>query len=166
MQLLWQRTTLDTVGADRVLARAMRDGTTVLILARLETWLGPIARATGTPEGTSFKLGGDWLGGQYFAKDHPLFAGLPVNQALNWPYQGVVGGDRMAFHVPGEEIIAGAYQTWPMQLGSAVSILHAGKGRIILSGLDIVKQLHNQDTSAEVARRLFCKFVNYATPKR
>jgi len=49
-----------------------------------------------------------------------------------------------------------------MQLGSAVSILPCGKGKIIISGLDIIDQLDNPDSAAEVARKLFCNFVNYA----
>jgi len=47
------------------------------------------------------------------------------------------------------------------QLGSAVTILPLGKGKVILSTLDIVSQLNNPDSSAEVARRLFCNFLTY-----
>ena len=59
--------------------------------------------------------------------------------------------------------MAGAYHTWPLQLGSTVSILPTGKGRVILSGLDMIDPLANPDSSAEVARKLFCNFLHYAS---
>ena len=163
IQMLWQTPVPEKVTADQVLQRAVRDGTSVLILDRAENWLDALGKATGIPQGKGFVLGGNWLGGQYFVKDHPLFAGLPVNQALNWPYQAVVGGRRTAFEVNGGELVAGAYHTWPLQLGSTVSILPTGKGRVILSGLDMIDQLANPDSSAEVARKLFCNFLHYAS---
>ena len=165
MQLLWQTPIPEKISADQILQRAVRDGATVLILDRAENWLDAVGKATGIPQGKSFVLGGSWLGGQYFVKDHPLFDGLPVNCALNWPYQSVVGGKRTALDVKGGELIAGAYHTWPLQLGSAVSILPAGKGRVILSSLDIIDQLDNPDSTAEVARKLFCNIMHFAGDK-
>jgi len=164
MQMLWQTPIPEKITADQVLQRAARDGTTVLILDHAENWLDALGKTAGTLQGKGFVLGGSWLGGQYFVKDHPLFAGLPVNQALNWPYQGVVGGRRTALQINGGELIAGAYHTWPMQLGSAVSILPVGKGRVIISGLDIIEQLDNPESPAEVARKLFCNFLHYVSP--
>jgi hypothetical protein len=163
VQLLWQSTSEEKLKPEQVLERVSRDGTTLVVLDRAEAWLESIARATGMPVGTSFRLGHNWVGGQYFVKDHPLFAGLPVNQALNWPYQGVIAGSRTAFTIPGEELVAGAYNSWPMKLGSAVSIVKLGKGRIILSTLDIVKQLSNPSAEADVARRLLCNYLNAGT---
>jgi hypothetical protein len=51
-----------------------------------------------------------------------------------------------------------------MKLGSAVSILPLGKGKVILSSLDIVPQLKNSDSAAEVARRLFFNMIHFAAP--
>ena len=162
MQMLWQTPIPGKITADQILQRAARDGTTVVILDHAERWLDPLGKATGISQGKSFAVGGNWLGGQYFVKNHPLFEGLPVNQALNWPYQGVVGGGRMALQIHGGELVAGAYHTWPIQLGSAVSILPVGKGRVIVSSLDLIDQLGNPDSPAEVARKIFCNFLHYA----
>jgi len=164
LQLVWQTPIPEKITAAQVLDRAKRDGTKVLILDRASEWLRPIGTATGVPQGETFGIGTGWAGGQFFVKDHPLFAGLPVNQALNWPYQSVLAGDRKAFDLHGGELIAGAWQSMPMKLGTAVGTLPLGKGTLILSTLDIVSQLDNPDSSAEVARRLFCNFLNY-TPK-
>ena len=165
MQMLWQTPISEKISAAQVLERASRDGTTVLIVDRAGKWLDPVAVASGVPSGKTFDIGIAWSGGQYFVKSHPLFEGLPVNQGLNWPYQSVVGGERMGFEIQGGELVAGAWHSWPMRLGAAVSIFPVGQGRIILSSLDIVSQLDNPDTSAEVARRLFCNFLNFAAGK-
>jgi beta-galactosidase len=163
VQLLWKSMSVEKVKQEQLLKRVSRDGTTLVVLDRADTWLGSIARATGMPAGTFFKLGRNWVGGQYFVKDHPLFAGLPVNQALNWPYQGVLGGSRMAFTIPGSELVAGAYNSWPMNLGAGVAIVPLGKGKIILSTLDISMQLVNPSPEADVARRLLCNYLNAGT---
>ena len=162
IQLVWQTPIPEKISAAQILTRAKRDGTTVLILDRAPEWLAPISIATDVRQAQAFNVGTGWAGGQYFVKQHPLFSGLPMNQALNWPYQSVVGGDRKAFNLQGGELIAGAWQSMPtQQLGSAVTILPLGKGKVILSTLDIVSQLNNPDSSAEVARRLFCNFLTY-----
>jgi len=161
VQLRWQTPLPETVSPEQVLTRAYRDGTTVVIADRAETWLGPLGKATGIPQGASFPLGRNWVGGQYFVKDHPIFRGLPVNQALNWPYQGVVEGNRAGLQINGGELVAGAYRSWPMKLGSAVSVIPLGKGRVILSSLDVVGQLNKKDSPSEVARRLLCNMIRF-----
>jgi len=161
VQLRWQTPLPETVSPEQVLTRAYRDGTTVVIADRAETWLGPLGKATGIPQGASFPLGRNWVGGQYFVKDHPIFRGLPVNQALNWPYQGVVEGNRTGLQINGGELVAGAYRSWPMKLGSAVSVIPLGKGRVILSSLDVVGQLNKKDSPSEVARRLLCNMIRF-----
>jgi hypothetical protein len=49
-----------------------------------------------------------------------------------------------------------------MELGTAVGIIPCGKGKIIVSTLDIAGQLDSADTSAGVARKLLCNFIDYA----
>ena len=47
---------------------------------------------------------------------------LPVNCGMNWPYQALVRDGRTRFGViaEGEELVAGAWHSYPMQLGTAV----------------------------------------------
>jgi len=166
MQLLWQTPVPESVSAAQVLERAKRDGTTILIMDQSAAWLDAVGAATSIPQGKPFEVRMDWYGGQYFVKEHPLFAGLPVNQGMNWPYQSVVGGKRMGLDLHGGELIAGAWNSWPMHLGSAVSIFplgEGGEGKVLLSTLDIISQLDNPDSSAEVARRLLSNFLSYAS---
>jgi len=72
----------------------------------------------------------------------------------------------MGLDLHGGELIAGAWNSWPMHLGSAVSIFplgEGGEGKVLLSTLDIISQLDNPDSSAEVARRLLSNFLSYAS---
>jgi hypothetical protein len=117
--------------------------------------------------GGAFKIGLTWLGGNFFVREHPLFEGLPVNQAMNWPYQGVVrdGRNRLALKLEGEELVAGAWHSYPMQLGTAVGVIPCGKGRIVFSTLDICDSISARGTEANVARKLLCNFIAYAGRK-
>jgi hypothetical protein len=148
-----------------MLDRVRRDGTTLVILDRAELWMPLIAEATGgsiTYRG-SFKVGRTWLGGVHFARNHPLFAGLPADQSMDWPYQNVVqnGDERLGLDVDGEELVAGCYHSYPMQLGTVVGVVPLGRGHIVFSTLDIASNLSSADGPAQVARKLLCNFVGY-----
>ena len=166
VHLLWQSP--DAAAADtdpsEIFRRAREDGTTVLILARPETWIDAINKETTAKITNPFKVGGNWLGGQFFVKDHPLFKGLPVNQALDWPYQSVLNNGRQGFDMQGEETVCGAYQTWPFRLGTSVAVIPCGKGKIVVSTLDICDRLLDPDNTAETARKLFCNALEFASP--
>lgn len=66
------------------------DGTTLILLGATETWMQAVAEYTNTVYSGYYNVGKNWVGGIHFVKEHPLFDGLPVNDALNWPYQSVV----------------------------------------------------------------------------
>jgi hypothetical protein len=158
------------VDHEKLFQRATEDGTTVLFLERPETWLDLVAKHTHVKTNGTFALGMNWLGGQFFVKRHPLLEGLPVDCAMNWPYQRIVrnGPTRFGMRLEGEELVAGAYQSWPMSLGTAVGVINCGKGKIVLSSLDICGALDDPDSTAEVARKMLCNYVrfasNHATP--
>lgn len=82
---------------------------------------------------------------------------------MNWPYQAVVrnGKTRSGLLLDGEELVVGAWHSYPMALGTAVGVIPCGKGRIIVSTLDIASQLRSADTSANVARKLLCNFLAF-----
>jgi beta-galactosidase len=148
----------------RLIERVRKDGTTLLILDRADTWMNLITNNTRVTYGGSFQIGTAWLGGLHFVRAHPLFKDLPVNTAMDWPYQAAVrnGKTRSGLLLDGEELVAGAWHSYPMNLGTAVGIISCGKGKIIVSTLDIANQLNSTDTSAEVARKLLVNFVDYA----
>jgi hypothetical protein len=97
-----------------------------------------------------------------------LFRDLPVNTAMDWPYQAVVrnGKTRSGLLLEGDELVAGAWHCYPMNLGTAVGIIPCGKGKIVVSTLDLTGQLDSTDTSAEVARKLLCNFITFGSPAK
>jgi hypothetical protein len=163
-RLRWSLPEPGAPDARRLIQRVHDDGTTLLILDRADTWMDLITNNTAVTYNGSFVIGTAWLGGLHFVREHPLFKGLPVNTAMSWPYQAVVrnGRSRTGLRLEGEELVAGAWHSYPMDLGTAVGIIRCGKGKIIVSTLDITSQLNSPDTSADVARKLLCNFIEYA----
>jgi hypothetical protein len=62
----------------------------------------------------------------------------------------------------GEELVAGAYHSYPQQLGTSVGIIPYGKGKIIFSTLDIYNSLNLPESTAEVSRKLLCNYLEFA----
>jgi beta-galactosidase len=166
-RLLWAPPEVGGPSAAKLIERVRNDGTTLVILDRADTWMPLITNSTPVKYSGSFQIGTAWLGGLHFVREHPLFKDLPVNVAMDWPYQAVVrnGKTRSGLLLDGEELVAGCWHSYPMNLGTAVGIIPCGKGKIIVSTLDIASQLKSTDTSAEVARKLLCNFVEYAGRK-
>lgn len=67
-----------------------------------------------------------------FNKPHDIFKELPVGNALNWPYQALIhtGVERIGLVMEGEELLVGAYHTYPMAIGTAMGIVPMGKGSV------------------------------------
>jgi beta-galactosidase len=167
-KLLWAPPEADAPDAAGLIERVKRDGTTLFILDRADTWMKLIETNTAVKYSGSFKIGTTWLGGLHFVREHPLFKDLPVNTAMDWPYQAVVrnGRARTGLRLEGEELVAGAWHSYPMDLGTAVGVIPCGKGKIVVSTLDIASQLNSSDTSAIVARKLLCNFIAFGNPAR
>ncbi len=165
VRLKWSQPNAVAVAPEKLLERVRDHGTTLILLGSTETWIKPAAEFTGIDYYGYYRVGKDWIGGNHFVKDHPLFSGLPVNCALNWPYQNVVrdGENRFGFLLKGEELVAGSYRSMPFELGTAVGVIPCGKGRIVFSTLDIADNLDNPSGPAEVARKLFCNFIRFAS---
>lgn len=171
VKLLWSTPGSQRVSPQEILDRAKNDGTTVVVLGKTETWMSHVAQAVNdsklnpTPVKINkiYTVGKNWVGGLHFVKDHPLFDGLPVNCAMDWPYQAVVedGDHRFSFDMEGAELVVGSYRSWPFYLGTAVGVIPYGKGQIIFSTLNIPDQLNSDAPSADVARRILLNYLNF-----
>lgn len=166
-QLLWVSPAQNAFDIAKILDRARDDGTTVIIADYADSWMDLIKTNPAVTYQGQFGIGGNWVGGQYFVKAHPLFRDLPVNQAMNWPYQQLVrnGRSRYALVLEGEELVAGCYNAVGCQLGTAVGIIPWGKGRLIVSTLEISPHLGEPQGPADVARKLLCNYVEFAGPR-
>jgi hypothetical protein len=167
-KLMWSPPEAGAPSAAGLIERVRNDGTTLLILDRADTWMNLITNHTSAKYSGSFTIGTAWLGGLHFVRAHPLFRDLPVNTAMDWPYQAVVrnGKTRSGLLLEGDELVAGAWHCYPMNLGTAVGIIPCGKGKIVVSTLDLTGQLDSTDTSAEVARKLLCNFIAFGSPAK
>ena len=164
IQLKWSRPSATAIAPQKLFERVKNDGTTLILLGSTETWMKAVAEYTNTVYNGYYNVGKNWIGGIHFVKEHPLFAGLPVNVALNWPYQAVVknGDQRFGFRMQGEELVVGSYRSIPFELGTAVGIIPCGKGKIIFSSLDIADNLDDSSGPAEVAKKILCNYIKYS----
>ena len=164
IQLKWSRPSAAAIAPQKLFERVKSEGTTLILLGSTETWMKAVAEYTNTVYNGYYNVGKNWIGGIHFVKEHPLFAGLPVNVALNWPYQSVVknGDQRFGFRMQGEELVVGSYRSTPFELGTAVGIIPCGKGKIIFSSLDIADNLDDPSGPAEVAKKILCNYIKYS----
>ena len=142
--------------AQRLMERAVNDGTKIFIIQSADEWSEFIAANSKAVFKDKFFVGTNWLGGVMFNKPHDIFKELPVGNALNWPYQALIhtGVERMGLVMEGEELLVGAYHTYPMAIGTAMGIVPMGKGSVLFSTLDIYGNIINDSAAGLVAKKL------------
>ncbi len=163
-RLLWSTPELHPIDLPNMFERVRRDGSTLIVVDYASLWMNLITNYAAVKSLGSFVVGPSWRGGVHFVKDHPLFKGLPVNTGMGWAYQNVVQKpkERYGLLLEGDELVAGAYHACPMNLGTAVGIIPCGKGRIIVSTLDIYSNLTMNDGPSSVNRKLLYNWIEYA----
>lgn len=168
MRLYWTVPSMtaaaDTI-AQSVLDRVKNDGTTALLVDGTDRWARYAASRGIVACHGVMEVGDVWMGGNLFVRKHPLFKDLPVNQGMNWEYQALVhyGARRYGLMLDGEEAIAGTVNAHEPRVGTAVCVLRYGKGKIVLSTLDIAHGLDAQSSGAHVARKLLCNYIEYCS---
>lgn len=162
-KLLWSTPEMDAIDPQKLFDRVRNDGTTLILLDYSNLWMDLIVKNCAVKFSGTFIVGPSWRGGVHFVKDHPLFKGLPINVGMGWPYQAVVSkaNERYGLLMEGDELVAGAYHANPMNIGTAVGIIPCGKGKIILSTLDICSGLLSNDGPSATSRKLFFNFIEY-----
>ncbi len=164
VRLVWTMPGTSEIAPESVVDRAVSDGTTLLLLKSPESWMQFLNPAAGIGYESNFTVGTDWVGGVHFVTDHPVLSGLPVNTAMNWPYQELVkeGNSRLGFKIADERFIAGAYRSWPFHLGTAMGETPCGKGRVLYTTLRLCEPLLSPEPAAEPARKLFGNIIRWA----
>jgi len=106
----------------------------------------------------------NWFGGNYIVKAHELFEGLPVNTAFNWEYQCLADykKQRYGLRVGNGETVVAVSADHKAEMYSSVVVLPVGRGKIILSTLDLEKAILQNDASSIVAKKLFQNYIKYA----
>jgi hypothetical protein len=114
-------------------------GHTLIIVNNVEHWADFLAEKEVLDYRGSKKLGTSWFGGNYFVRDNPLFEGLPTNCVFNWEYQcfATYNRKRIGLRLFNGETVVGCVSDHKEEVYSALSIIPAGRGNIILCALDM-----------------------------
>lgn len=149
--------------AKRLMERVVKDGTKIFILQSADEWTELVAAHSKAVFKDKFFVGTNWLGGVMFNKPHAVFKELPAGNALNWPYQALIhtGVERMGLVMEGEELLVGAYHTYPMAIGTAMGIVPMGKGSVLFSTLDIYGNIINDSAAGLVAKKLVYNMIDF-----
>jgi beta-galactosidase len=147
-----------------VVRRVHDDGTTAVITHHADTWAQALA-ALGVLTCHGVLHGKrHWLGSNFFVRRHALFDGLPTNIGMNWPYQEFAeyGARRYGLLLEHEEAIVGIVSDHQHQVGTAVGVVRHGRGRFVLSTLELLPRLHLERGPCEVVRKVLCNYLAYA----
>ncbi len=127
------------------------EGHTLLIVGQPERWAEFLADKEVADYRGSKQLGKSWYGGNFFVREHRLFEGLPVNTAFNWEYQcfAAYNKQRIGLRLLNGEIVVGCVSDHKKEVYSALSIIPAGRGRILITSLDILSCLKDMGKSVQ-----------------
>jgi hypothetical protein len=147
-----------------LLRRVEQDGTRLAILARADAWAQLFAEAGAVAYEGRLWHGRYWMGGGFFAREHPLLAGLPADGALGRPWQELVAYERERFGLllAGEEAVVGCFSDHQLPLATAVGIVPHGRGEILFSTLDVMPSLHETSGAAEMVRAYVANAMEWA----
>ena len=121
----------------------VNDGNTLVIVDNVDQWASFLAKKEILDYRGTKVLGTTWYGGNFFAKAHPLLEGLPQNCVFNWEYQSLAtyNKKRTGLRVGNGETIVACVADHKLEVYSALSVIPHGRGKIIISTLDIVSCL-------------------------
>lgn len=127
----------------------VNEGNTLIVLNNcIEKWAEHLAQKEVLDYRGYKTLRTTWYGGNFFSKSHPLFNGLPQAQVFNWEYQCFVTYNKYRTGLRlynGEPVVACVADHQP-EVYSALQIIPHGRGKIILSTLDIFACLREVTT--------------------
>lgn len=127
-----------------LLKRARQDGTRLCFLVNADRWAAALAEAGAVKYRGRMDHGKYWLGGGFLLREHQLFNGLPSSGAMSGPWQEFVqyGANRFGLRLDGEECLAFSVSDHQHEPATSVGIVPCGKGKILLSTLDVVRSLN------------------------
>lgn len=126
----------------------VNDGNTLIVVNNTETWATHLAKKEAVDYRGSQTMGTTWYGGNFFSKQHSIFEGLPQAQVFNWEYQcfATYNKTRIGLRIMNGEPVVAAVSDHKPEVFSAVSVIPHGRGKIILSTLDIFSCLKDIKT--------------------
>jgi beta-galactosidase len=131
-------------------------GNTMLVLHEPENWGEYFSHKEILDFRGTRAIGENWFGGNFFVRQNPYFDGLPQNTAFNWEYQALAGYNmhRVGLRLENDICYVGVSADHKRELYSAFSVINHGKGKIVLSTLDVVNAILNNENGNAVAKKL------------
>ncbi|WP_276483724.1 glycoside hydrolase family 2 protein [Paraflavitalea pollutisoli] len=123
----------------------VNEGNTLIVAGDVERWATFLGRKEVIDYRGSKELGTSWYGGNFFVKEHPLLNGLPQNCVFNWEYQcfAAYNKKRLGLRLFNGETVAACVSDHKPEVYSALSVISHGRGKIIISTLDIMSCLRS-----------------------
>ncbi|HWW98731.1 MAG TPA: hypothetical protein VNY74_13580, partial [Edaphobacter sp.] len=122
---------------DPAILETVRAGTSLLAIPQADTLSDGVAKqlaAAGafTYNGTVGDFRAPWMGNWYFVREHPIYAGLPVNQAMGIHYQAKGRqSNGLLVDGPNIEIIAAYSRDHDRNIGAGTFTTKLGKTKIL-----------------------------------
>ena len=178
LELRWQRQ-LSGGQCDKILDRVAKEGTTLIVSGNsTEVFAQELGKRGLVKYSGVMDVDVWWKAGGIFAVQHPLFKELPQNTGMNWEYQDVARYDvklnsdglynkdfeskRYGLLLEGEEVAALCTDGHKFKVASTVSVLSHGKGKIVLSCLNLYPSLVSDSKSANTVKKILCNYIDYA----
>jgi len=133
----------------------IHEGNTLVVVANAERWAEFLADKEVLDYRGSKILGKSWYGGNFVVRENPLFEGLPVDCAFNWEYQcfSAYNRNRVGLRIFNGESYVGCVSDHKKEVYSALSVVPLGRGKIILTSLDItscIKELAKYSMEVDI----------------
>lgn len=130
-------------------------GHTLIIVDSPERWADFLADKEVLDYRGSKVIGTSWYGGNFFNRHDPVFAGLPQGCVFNWEYQcfATYNRRRIGLRCANGKILAAAVADHKKEVYSVLSDIRAGRGRILITTLDIpacLKNIPRYDTPVDL----------------
>ena len=131
------------------------NGHTLIVINDADKWADFLCNKELLDYRGSQILGKSWFGGNYFVKENPYFENLPVNCVFNWEYQALAtyNKKRLGLRVFNGETLVGCVSDHKKEAYSAFSVIPAGRGKIILTSLDLfscIKDINNGNQEIDI----------------
>ena len=114
-------------------------GHTLVVVDNTERWADLLCDKEVMDYRGAKALGRSWYGGNFFCRRHPVFEGLPADCVFNWEYQcfAAYNRRRVGLRDMNGDILVGCVSDHRKEVYSALSEIAAGRGRILITTLDI-----------------------------
>jgi len=131
------QTTTQLGHIDPAILEAVHAGTPLLAIPQADTLSDGVAKqlaaaGTFTYNGTVGDFRAPWMGNWYFVREHPIYAGLPVNQAMGVHYQAKGRqSNGLLVDGPNVEIIAAYSRDHDRNIGAGTFTTKLGATKIL-----------------------------------